>query len=242
GELYAADLKSGQLSQVVPGVQMSGYDISPDGQQVVFAAYDAQHRPHLWLAPMDRSAPPRQLFAEDGDQPIFAPGGVIYYRARQANINHLLRYKPDGTREKVNFPAVHELQNISPDGKWVSAWAPDPADPKHSGIFVVNTQDGHAAPVCSSCGQLLVYWTADGRSLVLVTLFSPGVERTYVLPLKAGEDLPRLPAGGWRTLADLRSSGARVINKLALPLPGGQGYAFLQPSFRRNLYRIPLQP
>src|SRR5262249_44173264 len=80
GELYEADPKSGQSRPVVPGVQMSGYSISPDGGQVVFAAYDKQHHPHLWLAPMDRSMPPRQLFADEGDQPMFAPGGVIYYR------------------------------------------------------------------------------------------------------------------------------------------------------------------
>src|SRR5262249_27477020 len=136
GELYEADPKSGQSRPVVPGVQMSGYSISPDGGQVVFAAYDKQHHPHLWLAPMDRSMPPRQLFADEGDQPMFAPGGVIYYRARQANINHLFRYQPDGTRGKVTFPEVNELYNISPDGKWVCAWVQDPADPLHSAYMV----------------------------------------------------------------------------------------------------------
>jgi serine/threonine protein kinase len=240
GELYAADRGRGQLSPVLPGVQMSGYDISPDGQQVVFAAYDPQHRPHLWMAPLDRSTSPRQLFAEEGDQPLFAPDGVIYYRARQADLNQLFRYEPDGTREKVKAPSVHELNSISPDGKWISAWAQDPANPKHSGTFAINTQDGHAVEVCPSC---YVFWTGDGRSLAIVADFlGRGAEKTYIVPLKAGEDLPRLPEGGWQTEADLGPRGVRVIDKRAFPAPGGQGYAFLEQSFHRNLYRIPLQP
>ncbi|MGH9669183.1 MAG: protein kinase domain-containing protein [Terriglobales bacterium] len=240
GELRAADLKSGQLSQVLPGVQMSGYDISPDGQQVVFAAYDPQHRPHLWMAPMDRSAPPRQLFAEEGDQPLFAPGGVIYYRARQANLNQLFRYKPDGTREKVSFPAVHELGRISPDGKWISAWTQNPADPSHSGYFVISTQDGRAYPLWCYC---FPSWTVDGRGLVMVSdALSPGVDKTYVFPLKAGEGPPRLAGAEEPTLTELERNGVRVIDKPAVPVAGGQGYAFLQGSIHRNLYRIPLQP
>jgi Tol biopolymer transport system component len=240
GELYAADLKNGQTSPVVPGVQMSGYDISPDGRQVVFAAYDQQHHPHLWLAPKDRSAPPRQLFAEEGDQPLYAPGGVIYYRARQAKVNQLFRYKPDGTREKVNFPSVHELQRISPDGKWVFAWTQNPTDPNHAGYYAINTEDGHAVEMCSYCG---VSWTLDGRSLVLIADFSHlGASKTYLIPLQAGESLPRVPAGGWNTEAELKSYKPRVIDRGVVPAPGGSGYAFFQRARHRNLYRIPLQP
>lgn len=239
GELYAADLGSGQLGPVLPGVQMSGYDISPDGQQVVFAAYDPQHRPHLWMAPMDRSASPQQLFSEEGDQPLFAPGGVIYYRARQANLNQLFRYHPDGTREKVNFPSVNQLNSISPDGKWVSAWAQNPADPRHSGDVAINTQDGHAAEICPSCP---VSWSADGRSLAIGSDFISRAEKTYIVSLASGTDLPSLPAGGFQDAADLVARGARVIDGSAFPAPGGQGYAFLRRSYHRNLYRIPLQP
>ena len=53
-------------------------------------------------------------------------------------------------------------------------------------------------------------------------------------------DLPRLPQGGWHSLADLGHYGVRVIDKNAFPAPGAQGYAFLQRSYHRNLYRIPL--
>ena len=239
GELYAADVGSGQLGPVLPGVSMSGYDISPDGLQVVFAAYDPQHRPHLWMAPMDRSASPRQLFAEEGDQPLFAPGGVIYYRARQANLNQLFRYQPDGTREKVNFPSVHELNSISPDGRWVSAWAQNPADPRHSGTIAINTQDGHVVVICPSC---FVSWTVDGRSVAIMSDFLSRAEKTYVVPLAAGENLPRLPAGGFQAGTELGLRGVRVIDGPAFPAPGGQGYAFLRRTFHRNLYRVPLQP
>ena len=160
-----ADLASGQISQVVPGVQVSGYDVTQDGQHVVFAVYDVQHRPHLWMAPVDRSEPPRQLFAEEGDQPLAAPGGVIYYRSREGSENQLFRYTPDGKHEKAKFPVLHELHGISRDGKWISAWTQDASDPRHSSYFAINTENGQQVPICGFC---FASWGASGRSLAVI--------------------------------------------------------------------------
>jgi DNA-binding winged helix-turn-helix (wHTH) protein len=62
-ELWMVDLDSGRTEAVLPGVLMSEFDISPDGQYVTFAALDTEGNPHLWVAPLDRHAPPKQLIA-----------------------------------------------------------------------------------------------------------------------------------------------------------------------------------
>jgi len=239
GDLRMADLANGQISQVVPGVQVSGYDVTQDGQHVVLAVYDVQHRPHLWMAPVDRSEPPRQLFAEEGDQPLAAPGGVIYYRAREGSVNRLFRYTPDGKREKVKVPAVHDLQGISRDGKWISAWTQDPSDPRHSSYFAISTESGQQVPICGVC---FAFWGVSGHSLAVISnMFVSGSAKTYVFPLKSGEDLPPMPRGGWQHFLDLKATKARVIDAPAVPAPDDQSYATLRRNHHRNLFRIPLQ-
>jgi Tol biopolymer transport system component len=239
GELRVADLASGQISVVVPGVQMSGYDVSHDGGHVVYAGYDAQHRPHLWLAPVDRSEPPRQLFEEEGDQPLAAPDGVIYYRARRDNGNQLFRYKPNGTREMVKSPPLHDLHGISRDGKWISAWMQDPSDQRRSSYFAISTETGQQVPICGFCSA---EWGVSGHSLaVYSSIFVSGRPTTYILPLKPGEGLPVIPRGGWQHFLDFKNTKARVIDALALPAPDDESYASLRRSYHRNLFRIPLQ-
>jgi eukaryotic-like serine/threonine-protein kinase len=238
GELYAANLAGGEITRVVPGVQMSGYSISLDGSEVAFAAYDSGHHPRIWLAPLDRSTPPRQLFAEEGDQPLFAPHGVIYYRARTGNTSELLRFKPDGTRQVV-FGPVHELGNVSPDGKWITTWAQDPADPRPLWKnFAVSTQDGHAVEICADCW---INWSLDGRSLWLHAASGKGEQKTYRMALKVGEEFPHLRSHSLRSLDDILAYKPTVIDVTAVPAPNGMGYAFLRQTYRRNLYRIPLQ-
>ena len=238
GDLRVADLASGQTSRVLPGVPVSGYDLTGDGQHVVFAAYDAQHRPHLWMAPVDRSEPPRQLFAEEGDQPLAAPGGVIYYRSREGSENQLFRYTPDGKHEKVKFPVLHELHGISRDGKWISAWTQDLSDPRHSSYFATNTENGQQVPICGFC---FASWGASGRSLAVISnIFVSGSAKTYIFPLKPGEDLPPMPQGGWQHFLELKATKARVIDAPAMPAPDEQSYALLRRSYHRNLFRIPL--
>ena len=62
-ELWMVDLDSGRTEAVLPGVPMSEFDISPDGQHVTFAALDAEGNSRLWVAPLDRHTPPKQLIA-----------------------------------------------------------------------------------------------------------------------------------------------------------------------------------
>jgi Tol biopolymer transport system component len=239
GQVEVCDLQTGQTAHVLPGMLVSGYSVSPDGKQIVFAAYDSGHHPHLWLAPVDRSAPPRQLFPEEADQPKYAGGGVIYYRSHQQNVNQIFRYMPDGKRERASSIPINELEQVSPDGKWISAWAMDEHDPSHSRVFAISTIDGHELDLCVGCD---FGWAAGGRYLVIISdKFGTGAEKTYLIPLRAGEDLPTLPARGLRQEADLKALHPKVIDGEAIAAPGGTSYAFLRREQHRNLYRIPLK-
>ena len=62
------------------GFQALDYDISADGRQVVMETADSDGKPRLWLAPFDRSSPPRQIPNVEGGSPRFGPGGEIYFR------------------------------------------------------------------------------------------------------------------------------------------------------------------
>jgi hypothetical protein len=66
--------------------------------------------------------------------------------------------------------------------------------------------------------------------------------RTYVLPVQEGSMLPRVPAGGFRSEAELAAvPGVEVLphGDVTLgPTPGVS--AFSRINVTRNLYRIPL--
>jgi hypothetical protein len=91
-----------------------------------------------------------------------------------------------------------------------------------------------------------VRWSADGSHLYVsiqvgeASAFAFG--RTYVIPLRRGEILPAIPAGGFRSEADLAAiSGVRVLPHGDVgPGPSADTYAFSQTTITRNLYRIPL--
>jgi len=81
-------------------------------------------------------------------------------------------------------------------------------------------------------------WSLDGRTSFLI-----GRRRTYAIPLAPGEDLPRLPAGGFHSDEEMaRLPGARRIDEQeVVPGPSADVYAFYRRTTQRNLYRIPIQ-
>jgi len=233
GELKVADVATGEISRVAPGVAVQSYSISADGKQVAFAAYDQERKPHVWLAPIDRSAPPRQPFAQEGDQPLLAPGGVIYYRARHNGANQLYRFKPDGKHEQV-FEGVNELDSISPDGHWVSVWGQIPNNKMTSAEMAVDTTNGQSVHICDGCS---FGWTWDGRSIALGWADD---SKTYIVATKSGTGLPQVPAAGWGGSADLALLKPRTINSRVIVSPSGTDYAWDKHSVHRNLYRVPI--
>ena len=245
GELQMADLSSGEVTQVNPGPQTGVFDVSPDGTRVAATVYDEKRAPHVWLIPLDRSAPPNELLAEEADEPLFGPDGVIYFRKRVAGLNSYYRYGRDGTQQKLPFPGISDVADISPDGHWIWAFGQNPNDPGHSTDFIISVQDGRTlrldrgnmfVPVGSS-------WSRDGRSFSMTRYGGSGADmenlKSYILTLRAGNQLPDIPAGGFDDQR-LARSGARVIEGVAILGADARVYAFVRRTLHRNLFRVPL--
>lgn len=233
GELRIADLESARSEPVVGGFPVLDYDISADGRQVVMWTSDREGKSRLWLATLDHGSPPVEIPNVEGAQPRFGPDGDILFRHGEV----VYRVQPDGTRLRKAFPEpVFVLWGVSPDGKWIVAWAPLPdsgppamqAFPLHGG-----------SPVQIGGGFTFLTWSRDGRSVLLAG--------SYLVPLPAGESLPQIPKGGFHSGEEIaRLPGARRINaKGVVPGPSSDVYAadvyaFYRGAIQRNLYRIPL--
>jgi len=243
GEVIVADLRSGRSEPLVRGFQALTFDISPDGRQAVMEAPDSAGRSRLWLAPLDRSAPLRQIPNVEGGQPHFGPDGEILFRHNEGasttagSLGFIYRVLPDGTGlrkaleqpvNQFNFPAP-----ISPDGRWFFAWAPLPGDGPATGQ--VFSRDGKPPINLGSGGQ--VSWTSGGA---LLSFF--GAPQAYFVRLAPGRILPDIPAGGFRSDEEIaRLPGMRRIEGRLVTLgPSPDIYAFYRGNTQRNLYRIPI--
>ncbi len=129
GELRIADLESGRSEPLVSGLPVLDYDISADGQHVVLWTTDAEGKPRLWVARLDRSSSPVQIPNVEGGSPVFGPGGDIFFRHLEGTSTFVYRVHPDGTGlQKVRAEPVLILSSVSPDGRWFVGWAPLPGN------------------------------------------------------------------------------------------------------------------
>ena len=62
GELWSSDLTSGHKEQLLAGISIARYSVSPDGKKVAFTRADSDS-PGIWIWSLDRYASPRQLLA-----------------------------------------------------------------------------------------------------------------------------------------------------------------------------------
>ncbi len=60
-ELRSVDLGSGKSDSVLPGVSVTDYEISRDEKEVAFTTTDSGGESQIWLAPLDRRTPPREI-------------------------------------------------------------------------------------------------------------------------------------------------------------------------------------
>jgi serine/threonine protein kinase/Tol biopolymer transport system component len=243
GEVMVADLKSGRSEPLALSFPVLNFDISPDGRQVVMEAPDAAGRSRLWLAPLDRSAPLRQIPNLEGGAPHFGPDGEIIFRHNEGastpdgSLGLIYRVLPDGTGLRkaseqpvsiFNFP-----KPISLDGRWVFGLGPLPGDGPAAGQ--VYSLDGKPPITVGANGQ--VSWGAGGA---LLSYYA--APEAFYFPLAAGQILPRIPAGGFRSSEEIgRLPGARRIEGRLVTLgPTPDVYAYYRGNTQRNLYRIPV--
>ena len=243
GELWQTDLETGKRQRLLPDFLMEHYDVSPDGQQVIFITSDSSGHSPLWIASIDGSSSPRRLFDRDSIRALFAPDGDIFFVGGQEGDMYLQGIKPDGTGlHKIIPDRVVFLYAISPDGKWVAAWA-------GTDVNVYSASGGPAIRVCTNCGSggaedrgvtpPLVSWSRDGKWLFL---FPARTLHTYVIPLRPGEVLPPVPASGFRfRVTEPPDPAARQIPQARAFMSSDPSvYAYPLVSTHRNIYRIPV--
>jgi DNA-binding winged helix-turn-helix (wHTH) protein/Tol biopolymer transport system component len=243
-ELRRLTLETGKSEAVFPGTSMVSYDVSPDGKQVVYASVGRDGVSQLWLAPIDRSSPARQIGHSGETTPYFGPRGQILFRLAEGNANYLEQMNQDGSgRSKVLPYPIIDVQGISPARKWLMAIAPyregNSVVPK---VVAIPLDGGRPRNICASfCAPV---WSSSGRFLfVPVEASSPTTPgRSLVIPVGPEENLPEFPPGGLQPLAEPSVvPGAQSISRAEL-VPGMDlsHYAYVNTTVHRNLYRISL--
>jgi len=254
GELWVADLESGQRQRLLPDFLMQHYTVSRDGQRVVFVAADDAGRSPVWIAALDQGSAPRQL-APGGLMAFFGAGGDVLFVGREQTNIFLYRVKDNGSElpNIVQAPLFRRRQldftggapSVSSDGKWVVVVGG--IERGWGAVVVYPVSGGSPTLVCGACVEapnfergfqsLYVDWTPDGKFLYLNFRGS-----VYAIPLRPGQTLPPVPVSGFRTAQEVAAlPGARLIREpQAVAGPNPSVYAYPRFSTHRNIYRVPV--
>lgn len=242
-ELWRLTLDTDKAEAVFPGTPMDAYDVSPDGKQVVFTNAGPDGKSQLWVAPIDRSSPARQIGHSGESSPYFGPQGRILFLLAEGNSNYLEQVSRDGSgRSKVLPYPILAVQGISPGRKWLMAMVPDPHSNLGPMIVAIPLGGGPPRRICAS--YCFPVWSSSGQFLVVPVEPSSRTTagRSLAIPIGPGEVLPELPRGGIPPLAEPRVvPGAESLDRAEL-IPGQDlsQYAYVNITVHRNLYRISL--
>jgi eukaryotic-like serine/threonine-protein kinase len=234
-ELWSTERSSGTSNAALPGVSLVDFDISPDEQQVAFTAGRGPDL-GIFIAPRDRSAPPR-LVVRGGDSVSFSGPDRLVFRQVAAHAFYLARVKTDGTGlERVLDKPIADMDFASADGKWAGVAGIGGMD----GAMAVSLTKRTQTLVCASLCYLR--WSNDGAYLYVVMNPTPGRSSpTLVFAVPPGADLPNFPARGLGPDAVEELRGIPIIREDSpAPGPDPQTYAFIKSEFVGNLFRIPL--
>jgi len=242
-ELWRTTVESGKSEPVFPGISMLDFDVSPDGKSVVYVTSEPGGKTQLWLAPVDRSSPPRRVGNRGGLSPHFGPQGQIVFERTEGNANYLEQIRPDGSGlSKVVPYSIVEIQGISPGRRWLMAAVPAPPGADAPAIMAIPLDGGPPRRVCT--GYCIATWSSSGKfifiSVEAPSRTSPG--RSLAIPVGPGETLPTLPRNGIEAMADANVvPGAQSVPRAVL-IPGADldHYAYVKTTVHRNLYRVSL--
>jgi eukaryotic-like serine/threonine-protein kinase len=245
-ELRMTDLASGTTETLLSGVNLGDFALSPDGKRLFYSAIDKGRISRLWLVPLDRRLPARQLSAttsQDESDATFGPSGDLYFVAREGGSNFIYTVGPDGSRRKLSTDAVIDLVAVSPDGKWLVAEIAltDPDTPR--ALVAYPAAGGTPLQLCvPSCG---LQWDAAGKFIYITpqTEILMAGAKTYAIPLAKGKVFPPVIEGGVRKGTSFDGvAGVRIIEHDAIAVgPDPSMYAYVRHSRRGNLFRIPLK-
>jgi Tol biopolymer transport system component len=242
GELWSANVETGQQERLLPNFLMEHYGVSPDGNRVVFAAIDEAGHSPVWLATLDGRTAPRRLTTIDATRTFFGINGDVFFLGLEDETKKFVyRVKEDGTGLQKALPIpVGYFYDVSPDGKSLAVLTGMAATVYPAG-------GGAPTPVCTICGAAggenrgvtppVVSWSPDAK---FVYLNVRGVSKIYAVPLQPGQNLPPLPPAGIRSAEEADAlRGARIIAE-PLAFVGGNPsiYAFPRVTSLRNIYRV----
>jgi eukaryotic-like serine/threonine-protein kinase len=251
GDLWVAELGSGRNEVVLPGFSMTDYAISLDGKRVGFVAVDAEGKASIWEASLDRRFAPRQLAPAIAEaRLVFDDAGDLFFAAAEGKVNYVYRIKEDGTGLQKAIPdAILFFIGVSPDAKWVVAFAALPGEEASAAFMAYPAGGGAPMHLCDRCQ---VQWAPDGKFLYVsfLTWDANGAEqresqkphKTFAIPLTDSKAFAGLAARGFKSEAQLAAlPGVRAIDQpFVLPGPEPSVYAFPKQTVHRNLYRVPL--
>src|SRR5262249_2496560 len=250
-ELRIVDLDTGRNEPLLPGLSVSGYigrayDISLDGRWVVASIVDAQGDDHLWVGPIDRQSPPRQITRILSDMPVFDSHGGVVFRGREQDGALIYRVQLDGSPpSRLKQWVIAGITGRSGDGRWVGVrraglekavdLLPLDGTPETRLLSTIGG-DTHVTQISSA--NYLAISVPEGTGTVVTGLQG----KSYVIPVQPGKTLPDIPAGGFNSQAQLAAiPGVKVLNSMDVAWgPDVNIYAFSRQSVQRNLYRIPL--
>jgi len=241
GELWIADLSRRSNERVLPGVIVTSYDISPDGESVVYASVDAAGKSRAWLARLDRRTPPTQLPPPEVLGPVFGGDGDVFFRGREGALWYIYQLKLEsGQIRKFTEESAVNSPVISPDRRWIVSWVPNAGKDTTTVVKAFPTDGGPPVTICSSC---YLKWPRD-QNAVFLSFAGNGDEggTTYVLRLAPGKALPDFPSGGVRSEDELKQMPILTTVKRPLVFPGATSsvYAYDRSFVQRNLHRIPI--
>jgi Tol biopolymer transport system component len=252
GELWAVDLQSGRRQRLLPDFLMQHYDISTDGQRVVFVAPDGEGRSPVWVAAIDGHSRARRVTSQNAATTFFGARNEVIFAGDDSGAKFVFRVREDGTDlQKIVRTSDGFALSVSPDGKRVVVKTNPIADLVGT-MMVYPVDGGSPALLCENCGAgdnvvrrleragpppSVVSWSRDGKFLYLNFR-----EAVYAIPLRPGEALPPLPASGLRTERDvLALLGARLIARQeAFVGPNPSIYTFTEVAVQHNIYRVPV--
>jgi serine/threonine protein kinase len=243
-ELWRADLASGRSEIVLPEVSIGDYDISDDEKEIVFSTHPPGQPSQIWIAPLDRGAPPRRIAANGESLPHFGPHNEIVFRMTDGQAYYVGAMAADGTNRRKALPGrILNFYHVSPDRRFVAVTAvvPNVTPPP---TLIVPLDGEPAIQICNTlCSP---NWSPDGRYLYLQIPDQSGQNsnvRTAAIPIPPGETLPRVPPETVRDATEWEKvPGVKILEQIDIaPSSIPSTYAYIKPSMHANLFRVPLR-
>jgi hypothetical protein len=177
----------------------------------------------------------------DVNRAFFGANGDVFFSAQESGgKRYIYRIREDGSGFQKAFPnPINYLYDVSPDGKFVAAWA--------ASVVQLFPNDGgppvNASKVCAAAGgenrgttPPCLTWSPNGRYIYLNDRVGG---RIFAVPISRGRDLPPLPAGGIASATDVAAVPGSVVIKQRYAFVGADPSVYIfRVTNQRNIYRI----